>query len=323
MTYWALWKRWLGASRLLLLACCTGLFGFCLIRIWIVTQLETSSLEIILRQVWDKYERFSPVSIDQLLTYHGRVALAFNEPLIMLFVAVWAIARGSETVSGHVHSGIMEMLLSQPVSRGMVMSTQTLITTLGLVLLASSVWLGISIGIEVYQVPEEHRPSITIPGLKLDIPLPFVETKQVDVPMSTKTRPHYFIYPAINLFCVGVLIAGLTTLASSMDRYRWRTIGIIIGFISIQMVMSLVSLAVKNVEWMKYLTFFSAYQPEVIVSVAVHAPEKLWDLVERDPNGTITAPGPLGYDLILLVPGVLSLLLGRIIFCRRDLPAPL
>jgi ABC-2 type transport system permease protein len=322
MTYWSLWKRWFGASRLLLLACGLGLFVFCWIRIWVITQLETSSLEVILQQVWDKYERFSPVSIDQLLTYHGRVALAFNEPLIMLFIGVWAIARGSETVSGHIHSGVMEMLLSQPVSRGMVMSSQTVITTIGLFLLATCVWLGVSTGIETLQVKEERTPSITIPGL-VDVPLPFAKSEHVRAPMSSKTHPSYFIYPTINLFCVGVFMAGFTTLASSLDRYRWRTIGIVIALVAVQMVMSVVSLASERFAWMKYLTFYSAYQPEVIVSVAVHAPQELWSLVQRNKAGTIIGPGPLGYDLILLIPGVLFLLAGRIIFCRRDLPAPL
>jgi len=322
MTYWALWKRWLGASRLLLLACGLGLFVFCWIRMWVITQLETSSLEIILQQVWDKYERFSPVPLEQLLTYHGRVALAFNEPLIMLFIGVWAIARGSETVSGHIHSGVMEMLLSQPVSRGMVMSSQTVITTFGLILLAVCVWLGISAGIETLQVKEEHKPSIHIPGL-IDVPLPFAKSEHVKAPMASKTDPRYFIYPTINLFCVGVFMAGFTTLASSLDRYRWRTIGIVIALVAVQMVMSVVSLASERFDWMKYLTFYSAYQPEVIVSVAVNSPHELWSLVQRNKAGTIIGPGPLGYDLILLIPGILALLAGRIIFCRRDLPAPL
>src|SRR5687768_1726167 len=94
----------------------------------IIMQLETSSREVILEQVWEKYERFSPVSIGQLLTYHGRVALAFNEPLIIILFSVWAIARGSETVSGHLHSGVLEMLLAQPVSRRNVIFSQTVIT---------------------------------------------------------------------------------------------------------------------------------------------------------------------------------------------------
>jgi len=322
MTFWALWKRWLGASRLLLVSCGLGLFVFCWIRMWVITQLETSSLEVILQQVWDKYERFSAVPLDQLLTYHGRVALAFNEPLIMLFIGVWAIARGSETVSGHIHSGVMEMLLSQPVSRGMVMSSQSVITMIGLVLLAVCVWLGMTAGIETLQVKEEHRPSISIPGM-IDVPLPFAKVEHVKAPLSSKTHPIYFIYPTINLFCVGAFIAGFTTLASSLDRYRWRTIGIVIALVAVQMVMSVVSMASERFAWMKYLTFYSAYQPEVIVSIAVHSPHELWSLVQKNKAGTIVGPGPLGYDLILLIPGILSLLAARIIFSRRDLPAPL
>ena len=34
----------------------------------------------------------------------------------------------------------------------------------------------------------------------------------------------------VNFFALGLFLAGLTTLVSSWDRYRWRTIGIVVTF---------------------------------------------------------------------------------------------
>ena len=37
------------------------------------------------------------------------------------------------------------------------------------------------------------------------------------------------MHGAFNLFCLGVAVAGFSTLVSSLDRYRWRTIGIVVA----------------------------------------------------------------------------------------------
>ena len=68
---------------------------------------------------------------EQLATYSGRIALAYDLPIVILCVSVWAIARGSDCVSGELGRGTMEMLLAQPVSRLQVLLTQATVTTIG------------------------------------------------------------------------------------------------------------------------------------------------------------------------------------------------
>ena len=112
----ALWKKAFSESKWLLVFCALGLFLFCLLRVWLVSRVEMSRFAEIIGQLWDDIEQFSTVPLAHLLTYPGRVAVVFNEPMVVLIVTVWAVARGSDVVSGEVGRGTMEMLLAQPTS---------------------------------------------------------------------------------------------------------------------------------------------------------------------------------------------------------------
>jgi ABC-2 type transport system permease protein len=316
-------RRWIGEGSWLLAACGVALLGFCWLRIWVIGQIEMGSFEIILEQVWEKYEKYSPVPLSHLLTYHGRVAMAFSEPLVVLCLAVWAISRGSATVAGHLGQGVMEMLLAQPVRRWEIVLSQSLVNVLGILVLCLCVWSGVFLGIQTTTVKEERTASFTVPLLRLRVANPFVPAERVEAPMSERTSARYFIYPTLNLFSLTLFLAGLATFLSACDRYRWRTIGIVSGLVVLQMMMRILCLASEPLQWMAYLTFFSAYEPEAMVRIAVESPHQLWDLVTYDQQGVWVGPGPLGYHLILVVPGLLFFALGTWIFCRRDLPAPL
>jgi ABC-2 type transport system permease protein len=316
-------KRWVGEGSWLLLPSGLALFAFCWLRVWVIGQIEMGSFQVILEQVWDKYEKYSPVPLSQLLTYHGRVAMAFSEPLVVLVLAVWAIARGSDVVSGQLGRGVMEMLLAQPIRRWELILSQSLVTVLGIVLLCVCIWSGVAMGIHTTQVKEEIRPTLTVPFLAWRVPMPFSEPELTEVPMSERTSAQYFIHPTLNLFSLTFFLAGLATFLSSWDRYRWRTIGLISGFVVVQMMMRILSLASEPLNWLAYFTFFTAYEPEVMVRLAVEAPDQLVHLVLRDDQGNFAGMGPLGFHLLLLVPGALGFALGTWVFCRRDLPAPL
>ena len=58
-----------------------------------------------------------PVSFAQIATSAGRIAVAYDDPIVLLLVTVWAISRGSDAVSGELNRGTMEMVLAQPVTR--------------------------------------------------------------------------------------------------------------------------------------------------------------------------------------------------------------
>ena len=318
----ALLRKCVAESRFLFLACAAGLYFFCWVRVWVVGQFEMARFEAVVEQ-FREFERFSPVAFDQLFTYAGRVALTYDEPIVILCVAVWAISRGSDVVSGELGRGTMEMLLAQPISRTQVLSTQAAVTVVGVALLCTLAWLGTATGIATTKVQElAPRPTWRVPGFGLRVTNPFAERETVEVRMAEKVEPEVFIPAAFNLFSLGFFLVGLSVMMSAWDRYRWRTIGLIVGFFVLQLTMKIAAMATDDLQWMSWFTFLTAYEPEAFVSVAVNSPADIWSVLRYDDQSQFVDLGPLGYNLILLVSGALFLVIGGIIFHRRDLPAP-
>ena len=338
----AVLKKCLMEARLLFAACAAALFAFCWVRVYIVSRLEMSSFAAIVEKLWDKWKDFSPVPLSQLLSYSGRIALTYDEPIVVLCISVFAIARGSDAVSGEINRGTMELLLAQPVSRLQALYSQAAVTVTGLALLALISWCGVWCGIHTISVKEDApAKTIKIPGLPFEIPyafpskvtkiptLPvpvpteFKEPEKVRVPMSQRVNADDILPGAFNLACLGFCLAGITTLVSSFDRYRWRTIGLVTGFYVLQMVFKIVGMAIKEVGWLKQATIFTPYEPQKFVAAAVHTPHEAWNIALRDSAGHFLEPGPVGYNLILLGIGLACYLVAGVVFHKRDLPAPL
>lgn len=313
----ALINKCLGDAKWLWLVCGLGAFAYAWLFVWFVSRLEMTAFAGVIEQLWDKIGKFSPVPLEQLLTYSGRIARAFSEPIIVLCLSVWAVSRGSDVVSGELGRGTMEMLLSQPITRLQLIVTQGTVTVLGAALLAVGVWCGVASGIATTQIKEKVQPQITVPGLGFRVPNPLAPAEEVRVPMREKTRAEHFTTAAVNLFCLTTCLAGIATWLSSWDRYRWRTIGIMVAFYVIQTTLRTASLAIEELAWMQYLSLFTAFEPEVCVSLAVNQPELSWAV--WTPQGI----GPMGRNLVLLGIGGGAYLIAAIQFARRDLPAPL
>ena len=320
----ALWRKAITESQVLWLSCAALLYAFCWIRVWITSQLDMSQFENILANLPEAWQRLSPVPIEQLASYPARIAITFEEPLVYLAIALWTVARSSDCVSGEIGRGTMEMLLAQPISRWQVLLTPTCVTLLGTALLALVAVSGTLTGIATTSVEMSvHEHSLTIPWTGIEIPSPSATEKTWRVPMSQLVDAHLFWPAALNLFALGFLLAGVATFLSSCDRYRGRTIGILVAFYVVQMIVEVVALAVEQCSWLKWLTFFSAYEPVAIVSRSVGNPGYAWSWIARDQIGQSTMLGPLGYDAILIGLGLLGFIAAIVVFVRRDLPAPL
>jgi ABC-2 type transport system permease protein len=317
-------KKCLAEARLLFASLGLLLFVFSWLRIFIVSRLQTSQFAAIIEQVWDQFKDLWPVSLDQLLSYTGRIAVGYNEPIIVFGVSIFAIARGSDVVSGELGRGTLEMLLAQPVSRLQVLYTQAAVTIACLFALCALTVVGTTAGIYTMSVKEDAPPpSVGIPGLGVRIPLPLGSREKISVPLSEKTKPAYFVPGAFNLFSLGVALAGFSSLVSSLDRYRWRTIGIVVAAFVISLILKLLGQAIPEVAWLQWLSLFTAYEPQKFISIAVHDAPHAWSLVLHNSQGQYTELGPLGYNLILLTTGLATYIAAGIIFHKRDLPAPL
>lgn len=317
-------KKSLAEARLLFAALGLLLFAFCWLRVFIVSRLQTSQFAAIVEQFWDQFKDLWPVSLAQLLSYTGRIAVGYNEPIIVFGVSIFAIARGSDVVSGELSRGTLEMLLAQPVSRLQVLGTQAVVTLACLAALCGLTLAGTGAGIHTMSVKEDvPPPTLGLPGLGIRIPLSLKKPDKIRVPMSEKTKLGYFVPGAFNLFCLGVALAGFSTLVSSLDRYRWRTIGIVVAAYIVSLIVKILGQAIPEVSWLLFCSLFTAYEPQKFVSIAVHEPNHLWSLALYNSQGHFVELGPLGYNLVLIAIGLASYLAAGFIFQKRDLPAPL
>ncbi|QDU26116.1 ABC-2 family transporter protein [Anatilimnocola aggregata] len=317
-------RKCLAEVQLLFIACALLLFTFCWVRVFIVASLETSAFASIIDKLWENWGRFSPVPLSQLLSYSGRVAIAYDEPVVVFCIAIFAIARGSAAVSGELGRGTMEMLLAQPISRMQVLYSQAAVTVSCLALLCILSWLGTWSGIHTAEVTEQApAKSISIPLLDVRIPIPFGPREKIKIPMRERVTASNFAPGALNLFCLGFCVAGVTTLASACDRYRWRTIGIVSCLFVLQMIFKVLGRAFDSTSFFEWITIFGAYEPQRLVYIAVDLPQYNWALSLPSIDGRPAMTGPLTYYITLVTIGTLGYLAAGVVFHRRDLPAPL
>lgn len=323
----ALLKKCWRESRWLLAACAAAIYAFCWLRVWMISRIDTARFEAIIDLLPGDWKKFTPVDVGWLVTYAGRMSLAYDEPIVVFGVSIWAIARGSDCVSGELNRGTMEMLLAQPLSRLQILLHQAAVAVVGLVVLSSAAWLGSYTGIHTTTAREEFRPvwqlPFRIPGISGAVPKVLTEPQIKLTPMSEKVSASDLTPASVLLFSLGFCIAGFSTLVSACDRYRWRTIGIVVGVYVVQTMAKLLGMASETWRWLTYGSFLTVYEPEAIVKQCLDDPDLTWSLSRYDAAGEWIGLGPLGCNLILLGIGYLAYVAAAVIFHRRDLPAPL
>ncbi len=314
-------RSYIGQALLLWSACALALFAFAWVRVWVSSLVDMGQFRTIVEQFRD-FERFSPVSFDSLFTHTGRLGMTFDEPIVILCTIVWAIARGSDVVSGELGRGTLEMLLAQPISRTRLLLSHALVAVGGLALLVLSLWAGMAVGVARTVVTETiPPPSIRIPFTAFEVPLTTAGATTETFPMSSVVDPLTFGPAVFSLFALGFFVLGLSTLLSSFDRYRWRTVGGVMAIYVVQLVMFGLGKATDRLDWLRGWSFFNCYRPQVqIAHVMADGPAAPWRLTGGDGSSWF---GPGVYPLILIAGGLLFYTLAIVIFRRRDLPAPL
>lgn len=284
----ALFMKAASDSKILFAAIFALMFAFPCVFLWASGMISLPAFSEFLTNVLPKeWQRVWGVPISEVATPAGRVALLYVHPLITTSAVVWAIARGSDCVSGEIGRGTMEMLLAQPVRRGALYASHAVSTCLGSLLLAAAVWCGTAIGLSVSPVYAGVAASL-------------------------------YIMPAISLFGLMVCLGGISAFASSWDSQRWRTVGLVAAVYVVSAILAVVGNFESRWSWVNYLTFMSAYQPQTMVARADHE----WSLLTyRD--GAVVGVGLGGMPLILIGLGMTFYVAGALVFSRREVPAPL
>lgn len=314
-------RKYIGQSMLLFASCGLALFAFAWVRVWVVSLLDMGQFQTILEQ-FREFEKFAPIEFDALFTYGGRVGMTYDEPIVILCTVIWCISRGSDVISGELGRGTLEMLLAQPISRRTLLFSHAAVSVVGLALLCLLVWAGIGVGVMVTTVQESVAPpSFRIPFIDFDIPLTVEDPVKQTIALRDRVDVQAYAASTFHLFSFGFFLLGLSTLFSAFDRYRWRTVGGVVGVYVVQLVMFGLGKSAESLGWLQSMSFFSCYKPQKMTSLVANdglaAP---WSLVERVPEASFP---PLVYPLILLGLGLVFYTIAAIHFSRRDLPAPL
>lgn len=283
----ALWRKSILEARWLLLGSMALMFAFQLLFIWLTSLVTLGNLKTILSLLPPVTEKLSAVPLSQVATSAGRIAVAYDHPVVLLLVTVWAISRGSDAVSGPLGRGTLEMVLAQPVTRAGVLAIHSLSAIVGAGLLCLAGWLGTWTGVHLLTLEEPVAAEVFVPA-------------------------------ALNLFALTVFVLGLTTLASAWDNTRSRTIGVVGAFYAIEMIVKIVGRSAPGWEWVNYFSFFTPFEPQRLVGGAVSA----WQFSSTTRAGSLELGG-LGYNAILTALAIACFVLAAIKFSRRDLPAPL
>lgn len=315
-------NKYLAESWLMFGALALGTVLFCWFRVWIVGELDTSQFRQIIDLLPKDWRKFASVDFDWLVSYLGRTSLTLDEPMLVMFVTGWAMIRGSDVVSGEISRGTMEMLLAQPVSRRQVFLSHATWTTMFLVALVLLAWLGMAVGIWTTSVEESTYPEIRIPIIDYRIPLSFLRPQQQTIAMASEVNPMLFIPGLVNLFCLAFFFGGFAAFCSACDRYRWRTLGIVIAFYFANAGLKLLGMASEKLNWVVNISVFGFYSPASSIEQYQRDSSSPWWLMEYDPAGQVVGLGTLSNCLVLITGGALLYWLGCQVFHKRDVPAP-
>ena len=275
-----LWKKSISEGKWLLAACSLGMFAYQWLWVWLTSQISVRHMQKILTEFApDFVQDLFPVPIEVIASSTGRIAMGYEEPIVVVLVCVWAIARGSDSVSGEIGRGTMELLLAQPIRRIDVLVSHAVVTLLGSAVLATFAWLGTYVGVVTITLEEEVSYWDYLPA-------------------------------ALNLFCLGVFVAGLSMFASSFDRNRGRTIGLVVGIYVLQVVIKTVGMLAEDLRWLGQWSALSNFEPQILVSRLHGDPQSVWSVLWQ-------------YNGPLLYLGLAGFILSGVVFCRRDVPAPL
>lgn len=271
----ALWKQTFADCRGMLACSCALMFCFHWLFVWLSSKIDLGALGMFLVQLPKEFQKISPIPMADIATPAGRVGLAYVDPVAIIAATAWGIARGSDAVSGPLGRGTMEMLLAQPVRRITVLLVHAAVTTFGAAMIGLYAWTGTAVGLETVNLKASISPLLYIP-------------------------------PAANLAALAFFMASITTMLSSFDRYRWRTIGISAGFYVISLIFKLVARMASGWERLIYASFLGAFEPLLFIN----GTDQPWRMA-------------LQYNGVLVGLGSLAYIVAAIVFCKRDLPAPI
>jgi ABC-2 type transport system permease protein len=302
----ALWQKAVRESRVQLAVSSVLLVLFGWLLVWLMSLLPTVMIKGFMKQMMPKTtEALLGVPIDQMATYAGRLTVLYFHVITLLVCIGWAVGRGSDVVSGEINRGTMDLLLTLPIRRVEVVAVSAIVTAVGAVILALSVWIGTGIGLATTSPPQEMDPAHLLP-LRTGDPAPLAASA-LDAGSAPRPAPVSLatFWPGVlNLAAMTFCLAGLTAMLSALDHVRWRTIWLAGGLFIVSFAVKMVAKLWEPGAWMLYLSFLTPFDPQQLILNAEATRGLAW-----------------WYDGTLLTVGLAGYAGSALIFARRDIPA--
>jgi ABC-2 type transport system permease protein len=260
----ALWRKAISDSLLHFLISSAILIAFSWIFLWLMSMIDLGVFANLLKAMPQFFQRLTTIPMSELATPAGRTSILFVHVVTLLLCVGWAVGRGSDTISGEVGRGTMDLLASLPVYRSALLVPPALIAAIGSAMLALSVLVGIGLGLTTLKIPDVSL-LMFLPGV-------------------------------LNLFCMMLCLTGITTFVSAWSCDRWHTVFITVGIFLVSYILEMVARAWEKGGWLQYFTFMSQYHPQEFIFL----PEKSgWPMLRA--NGILIGLGILAYLLAALV----------------------
>ena len=240
------------------------IFALCWILVWLASLVELSELHMLLTEYAPEFiQRMFTVPLEFVSSPAGRLAAGYEDPAVLILMALWAVARSSESIAGGLGEGTLEMVIAQPVSRLTFLLAHACVTLFGCFVIGMAAWLGTAVG---------------------------VMTVELEQTVSAWT----YLVAAGNLIAVGLFLAGVTMFLSSWDQVRSRTVGLAIGFCAVEAIVEIVARQAPQFPWLSNATFFSAYQPQALIHALLTGTGDVWSSL-FDSYGVLIVLGLLAF----------------------------
>ena len=232
----AIWKKAVADAWRQLAASAILLTLFTWIFVWLMSRFHAGAWSSMLNLLPDFVQPMIGVPLARLATPLGQLSVLYVHVVTVLVCVGWALGRGSDSISGEIGRGTMDLILALPVWRVTVMAVPAVVATLGAALLVASVWLATAVALASIRFEQPVPPGDLLPG-------------------------------AVNLFCMIFCFTGITTLFSSCGRDRLRTIGWAGGFYVASLIVKMVARVWGPGRWLYGLSFLSAFEPQELILI--------------------------------------------------------
>lgn len=236
----ALWKKAVSDSWLTLTVSCVLLMSFCWLFVWLMSLFDAGAWSSLLNLLPNFSQPMLGVPLSKLATPAGQLSILYTHVVTILICVGWALGRGSDSISGEIGRGTMDLLLSLPVWRISVMIVPAVVAAVGAAVLAASVWLGMWFGL-------------------------------MCIDFSNPPGARQFLPGAWNLFAMTFCFTGITAFVSSWNRDRWRTISLAGGFFILSLMLKYISRMWADGDWLGYFSFLTLFKPQELILMSSSA----------------------------------------------------